>query len=197
MAGVAIVFFYFISESFSADEQYIAAVENERQEKDRSFKISSDSPLEEEEKANFTALSYYAPDPKYQIEAAYEPLARPDTVRLAMTKGEREAYLRYAEATFEVEGQQQQLVLFLRVGSKEGELFVPFTDKTNGFDTYGGGRYLDIPLPPEGSSTITLDFNRAYNPFCAFDSEFACPVPPADNRLPVPIPAGEKEYQKP
>jgi uncharacterized protein (DUF1684 family) len=196
MAGVAVVLIYFLQDAFSGDEQYIAALEQERQEKDRSFKTASNSPLEGEIKANFTSLNYYAPDPRYRVEATYQPVANPDTILLNMTKGESEAYLRYARASFELEGTQQELVLFLRVGSKEGELFVPFTDKTNGFETYGGGRYLDLPLPQPGSNTITLDFNRAYNPFCAFDDEFACPVPPAENRLKIGIPAGEKEFPK-
>jgi uncharacterized protein (DUF1684 family) len=196
MAGVAVVLIYFLQDAFSGDEQYVAALEQERQEKDRSFKTASNSPLEGETKANFTSLNYYAPDPKYRVEATYQPVANPDTILLNMTRGESEAYLRYARASFELDGTQQELVLFLRAGSKEGELFVPFTDKTNGFETYGGGRYLDVPLPQPGSNTITLDFNRAYNPFCAFDDEFACPVPPAENRLKIGIPAGEKEFPK-
>lgn len=194
LAGVAIIIFYFIKEAFTGEEQYIATMEQSRQEKDRSFRITSDSPLEPEEKTIFTGLKYYPVDPQYRVEATYEPLAQPDTVWLSMTKGESEAYLRHARASFEWEGRRQTLVLFLRIGEQEQELFVPFTDKTNGFESYGGGRYLDVPLPQPGSSTITLDFNRAYNPFCAYDDEFACPVPPADNRLQVAIPAGEQAF---
>ncbi|CAN5826372.1 DUF1684 domain-containing protein [soil metagenome] len=194
LAGLAIIMFYFIGEAFTGEEQYIATVEGSRQEKDRSFRLASDSPLPAEEKAVFTGLKYYPVDPQYRVEATFEPVARPDTVWLTMTKGESEAYLRHARGIFELEGRQQTLMLFLRAGDQERELFVPFTDKTNGFETYGGGRYLDVPLPQPGSATITLDFNRAYSPFCAFDDAFACPVPPAENRLQVPIPAGEKAF---
>ena len=194
LAGLAIIIFYFIGEAFTGEEQYIATVEQSRQEKDRSFRVAPDSPLQAEEKAAFTGLKYFPVDPQYRVEATFEPVALPDTVWLNMTKGESEAYLRHARATFELEGRKQTLVLFLRTGDQERELFVPFTDKTNGFETYGGGRYLDVPLPQPGSSTITLDFNRAYNPFCAFDDAYACPVPPAENRLQVPIPAGEKAF---
>jgi uncharacterized protein len=193
LAGVAVIIFYFIREAFTGEEQYIATVEQSRQEKDRSFRVASNSPLPAEEKLTFTALNYFPVDPQYRVEATYEPVAEPDTVWLAMTKGEREAYVRHARASFEQEGRRQTLVLFRRTDPQE--LFVPFTDKTNGFDTYGGGRYLDVPPPPPGSTTITLDFNRAYNPFCAYDSEFACPVPPADNRLQISIPAGEKAFR--
>jgi uncharacterized protein len=196
MAGVAIIFIYFIREAFTGEEQYIASLEQQRQEKDRSFRVASNSPLATEAKAAFTGLNYFAPDPRYRVEATYEPLTSPDTVMLPMTKGESEAYIRHARATFTLEGMQQDLVLFLRTGAEAEGLFVPFTDKTNGFDTYGGGRYLDVALPEAGSQTIFLDFNRAYNPFRAYDDEFACPVPPADNRLRVPVPAGEKAFHE-
>ena len=197
MAGVAIVLLYFLQEAFTGGQQYVATLKQERQEKDRSFRTSSTSPLAgQEAQASFTSLQYYEPDISYKLEARYQPIANPDTVFLNMTKGESEAYLRFARASFELEGQPQELVLFRRIGEKENELFVPFTDKTNGFETYGGGRYLDVPLPESGSSSITLDFNRAYNPFCAYNDEYACPVPPADNRLRVSVPAGEKAFHE-
>jgi len=72
----------------------------------------------------------------------------------------------------------------------ENYLFVPFTDRTNGHGSYGGGRYLDLRIPPKGATTMPLDFNRAYNPSCAYAPGYSCPVPPAENRLNVAIPAG-------
>jgi uncharacterized protein len=196
MAGVALILVYFLREAFTGEEQYLASIQQQRQEKDRSFRVATNSPLGEEMKRGFSGLNYYDPQPQYRVEADFEPVARPDTVMLTMTKGENEAYIRFARASFSLEGVRQELVLFLRAGKESEGLFVPFTDKTNGFDTYGGGRYLDVPLPPKGSPSITLDFNRAYNPFCAYDNEFACPVPPPDNRLRVPILAGEKAFHE-
>ena len=72
---------------------------------------------------------------------------------------------------------------------------MPFTDPTNGQQTYGAGRYIDVPLPPTEANKIELDFNQAYNPYCAYNHEFSCPKPPAENRLTVPVVAGEQAYQ--
>lgn len=71
---------------------------------------------------------------------------------------------------------------------------MPFTDKTNGFETYGGGRFMDVPFE-EGNETVMLDFNRAYSPFCAYNPDYVCPVPPKDNRLDIAVPVGEKTYE--
>ena len=84
--------------------------------------------------------------------------------------------------------------IYLKADGRDSTLFIPFTDRTNGHETYGGGRYLDAPLPEANAPEITLDFNRAYNPYCAYNNAYSCPVPPAENRLQVAIPAGEKSF---
>ncbi|PVY38529.1 DUF1684 domain-containing protein [Pontibacter virosus] len=195
MAGIALVLFYFVRESFLSDDNYLIPLKKEREEKDLSFRGRTNSPFEEADRRMFTNLIYYEPNLDYRVKVKLEDIEPKDTVHMPMTNGSTEAYLRYALANFELNGEPQRLTLYKKVKEEEEKLFVPFTDKTNGFDTYGGGRYLDVPFK-EGAKTATLDFNRAYSPFCAYNPEYVCPVPPKENRLTVAVEAGEKNYDK-
>ena len=167
----------------------------EREDKDLSFRSVSNSPFSDEERRSFKNLVYYEPNLEYRITAKVEPLEKQDTLLMPLTNGSYEPYLRYALAKFEVQDQPQQLTLYKKLSEEKDQLFVPFTDKTNGFETYGGGRYMDVPFE-EGAKTVVLDFNRAYSPFCAYNPDYVCPVPPKDNFLSIAIPAGEKTYEK-
>ena len=197
-AGIALVLFYFVQETFLSDDNYIKPLLKERADKDLSFRGRTNSPFTDEDRRSFDNLVYYEPDLNYRVKAKVEKLPQQDTLQMNMTNDSTEAYLRYAIALFELEGKPQHLTLYKKVhpeADEEEQFFVPFTDKTNGFDTYGGGRYLDIPFE-EDPETIELDFNRAYSPFCAYNPDYVCPVPPQDNRLAIAIPAGEKTYEK-
>jgi len=195
-AGVLFILFYFLQESVFSDSSYVTTIKKERQDKNLSFRSSEGSPLEEADRPAFDSLIYYAPDKLYQVEADYRVFGRPDTVRMPMTTGETEPYLKYAQAIFNLDGQQNSLMLYLRVNTPDSSLFVPFYDKTNGSETYDGGRFLDIEKPEEHTNTITIDFNKAYNPFCVYNYNYSCPVPPRVNRLNIPVRAGEKAYTK-
>jgi uncharacterized protein len=196
MAGIALVLFYFVRESFVSDDNYLIPLKKEREDKDLAFRGRTNSPFEEADRRSFSNLVYYEPNLDYRVKVKVEELEQKDTLHMPMTNGSTEAYLRYAIANFTLEDQPQRLTLYKKVKEEKEELFVPFTDKTNGFETYGGGRYIDVPFK-EGAKTVTLDFNRAYSPFCAYNPEYVCPVPPKDNRLTVAVPAGEKNYEKP
>ncbi|MFD2514605.1 DUF1684 domain-containing protein [Pontibacter locisalis] len=196
LAGVVLVLFYFFKDAFFNDENYIQPLLKEREDKDLSFRSRTNSPFIDEERRSFKNLVYYEPNLEYRVKAQVEELQKQDTLLMPLTSGSYEPYLRYGIAAFEMEGQPQRLTLYKKLsGEKKDQLFVPFTDKTNGFETYGGGRYLDVPFE-EGDKTVMLDFNRAYSPFCAYNPDYACPVPPKDNRLGIAIPAGEKTYEK-
>ena len=118
----------------------------------------------------------------------------PDTLLIQMSANRAEKFLHWGQAQFKIGNQPQQLGIYLKADGRDSTLFIPFTDRTNGHETYGGGRYLDAPLPEANAPEITLDFNRAYNPYCAYNNAYSCPVPPAENRLQVAIPAGEKSF---
>jgi uncharacterized protein (DUF1684 family) len=193
--GVLLIIAYFLKEAVFSNNSYVAGIRKERQEKNQSFR-SSNSPLEEADRLTFDSLRYFSPEARFVVDADYKKFPNPVTVQMPMNTGGTEPYLKFAQATFTLEGKQNSLILYLRVNTTDSSLFVPFSDKTNGLNTYEGGRFLDIPKPEPGTNTITIDFNKAYNPFCVYNYNYTCPVPPPENRLSVSVPAGEMSYTK-
>ena len=173
---------------------FAAQLNKARSEKNRSFRQSTDSPLSTTQKAQFDSLKYYPAELSLAIEAAISRNANPDTVLIQMSNNKAEKYLHWGSAQFKIAETAQKLGVYLKANGTDSTLFIPFTDLTNGHETYGGGRYLDAPRPKANATEIKLDFNQAYNPYCAYNSEYSCPIPPAENRLPVAIPAGEKSF---
>lgn len=194
--ALVLIFGYFLQDLIVGSGQYAAGIRKERQQKNDAFRRGNTSPLSTQQRATFDSLHYFAPDKNYRLAAQYTATVRRDTVELPLTTGKTEKYLRYGQAMFILNKQEYKLTLFRRADGRDSTLFVPFTDKTNGFASYGGGRYLDAPRPAPDDEEILLDFNAAYNPYCAYNNSYACPVPPADNRLPVAINAGEKSFHE-
>ncbi|QJX47384.1 DUF1684 domain-containing protein [Hymenobacter taeanensis] len=192
--GLLIVFGYFFKDLVFNDDQYAARLRKARKEKDDGYRRVQGSPLSSEQRQAFDSLRYFAPNKNYRFEAQLEAFSQRDTVPMALTDGKEEKYLRWGRASFILDKQEYKLTMFLKADGKDSTLFIPFTDRTNGFTTYGGGRYLDAALPENGATDIVLDFNEAYNPYCAYNNSYACPVPPTDNRLPIEIKAGEQEF---
>ncbi len=170
---------------------YAAQVRQARAQKDAAFRTAATSPIPAAQRAAFGGLRYFKPDAAYRVVARLTRAAGMAPMPLALTGGAADAYVRWGTAEFELGGQPQKLNLLQKQGDTK-ELFVPFTDPTNGEQTYGGGRYLDLPVPAPEATEITLDFNAAYSPFCAYNHDYSCPRPPADNRLTVPVLAGEQ-----
>jgi uncharacterized protein (DUF1684 family) len=170
---------------------YAAQVHQARAQKDAAFRTAPTSPIPVAERAAFSGLRYFKPDAAYRAVARLTRAAGLVPLPLALTGGSADAYVRWGTAEFELGGRPQKLVLLQKQGETK-ELFLPFTDATNGQQTYGGGRYLDLPVPAPEATEITLDFNAAYSPFCAYNHAYSCPKPPADNRLTVPVLAGEQ-----
>ena len=166
-----------------------------QQNLNREFLNPEESPLTLAEQRQFTSLPYYATDYAYYVEAALVRDSTSQPFEMATSTTRRPVYRKYGELHFVLNGQPQRLSVYQNqeLSKKPGfadYLFLPFTDLTNGHGSYGGGRYLDLRIPPAGATTMTLDFNRAYNPSCAYNHGYSCPVPPAENRLAVPIPVG-------
>lgn len=158
------------------------------------MKTSKESPFVDAQE-NFTALKYYPVDPKFKIIADLTPVEEKNVVVLATSDGKEERYAEYAYAEFDFNGLHNKLLILemIEMGPFRGKLFLAFGDETSGGETYGAGRYLDV-AKVKGSQTITLDFNTAYNPYCAYADKFSCPFPPPENLLKIAIPAGEKTY---
>ena len=170
-----------------------------RRQKDEFFATSTDSPIPDQERqAGFSGLRYYPPDAALRVEASLSTFDTPATVTLTTSTGDLRRYLRYGEARFRIAGEDLRLVVF-KQEAHDVEVFIPFKDATSGKETYGAGRYLEAIDDPHqaGSHVIELDFNLAYNPWCAYSDDYNCPLPPAENVLSFPITAGELSYATP
>ena len=159
-----------------------------RRGKDEFFRLSPDSPLTDEQKRSFRGLRYFPEDPALAFDLPLERLDPPETVRMLTTTGDVQAYERFGRIHFEVDGQVAALTIF----RNEHGYFLPFVDSLAGSETYGAGRYLEPEELPDGR--LAVDFNLAYNPYCAYNERWSCPIPPAENRLGVPIRAGEQVF---
>ena len=161
-----------------------------RADKD-AYMRSSESPVPAAQRAAFQPLPYYPIDEQYNVPAALKVLRGDAVIEMSTSSGKPRRMRRVGTLAFTLKGQPQTLTAFAEVDdSSLQRLFVPFGDLTNGLETYQGGRYLDLDL--QGSGVYELDFNRAYHPFCVFNPEYECPIPPRENRMPVPIKAGER-----
>lgn len=180
------------------NSRYAHEINEQRRQKDRFFAAAPQSPLPHEDRhERFTGLAYYSPDPAFRVTAEVVPFAQPEIVQLATSTGEIRPQARYAELRFRIGSQVMRLYGFADPHEHHThELFVPFRDATSGRETYGAGRYLEVELDhhADGAHTATLDFNLAYNPYCAYSPDYSCPIPPAENTLPVAITAGERAY---
>lgn len=173
------------------DAQWRAELEAARDEKDQVFREEF-TPMMGPQAATFRGLEFYDPDPAYRVEARLEP-GDGARVRLATSTGSQRDFVRHGRLVFPVDGQEQQLSAFRALPGSGAEdiLFVPFRDATSGQETYGAGRYLDLPFT-HGAASYVVDFNEAYNPLCAYSPYYSCPYPPPENHLRVPIRAGER-----
>jgi len=169
---------------------YIDALEANRAEKERFFRTSPYSPIED--RAGFTGLNYYPPDPAYRYTLPLQRADEPEPLTFPTSTGDEQTYFRIGTIEFEVEGQPARLAIYS--SPHHDELFLPFRDATSGRETYGAGRYLEPEVLPDGN--LLVDFNLAYNPFCAYSDDYSCPLPPFENYLKVAIRAGEKAYKK-
>lgn len=178
-------------------QSYIQALTDERRQKDVYFRTAPDSPIPHDERRAFAGLQYFPPNPAFYVEATVEALPPGDTLTMQTSDGQQRPFERFAILRFNVEGQPGQLTAYRSPGGDEHEsLFIPFRDALAGKETYGAGRYLDVE-PPHlhgDEPQVILDFNLAYNPYCAYNELYSCPIPPAENTLSIPIRAGERIY---
>jgi uncharacterized protein (DUF1684 family) len=161
-----------------------------RKEKDEFFKTSRQSPLTAEQKNEFSGLHYYPENPSLRLELKLERFAQPEPVILATSTGDEQEYFRIGQIRFDVAGEEAVLQIY----EADYGFFLRFVDATAPQETYGAGRYLE--LHDLGDDMLGVDFNLAYNPYCAYNERWSCPLPPSANRLKVRIEAGEKKYHE-
>jgi uncharacterized protein len=172
-------------------ETWQKALEQHRRTKDEDFRTGNNSPIATVEQRTFQGLKYYAPDTQYIVLGQFIPaLDEPPIVLSNVPEGTEQP--EYAgRVAFNLLRQPDTLVVF-RYPSDANKLFIPFRDATTGMETYGAGRYLDTAILED--TVVPLDFNYAYNPYCAYSPNYTCPLPPLQNRISIPIRAGERDY---
>lgn len=163
-------------------------LEEFRAEKDEFFGSHPQSPLTPEQKRNFTGLNYFPENEELCLEVVVEPLNDPQPIQMQTTTGSVQMYYRHGRFRFSVDGHETELTIY----RGEHGYFLPFVDSLAGQETYPAGRYLEPEELP--GNRFLVDFNIAYNPYCAYNDSWSCPITPTENRLKVPIRAGEKIY---
>lgn len=163
------------------------------------FADSTKSPLKKADIVRFKTLDFFPINEKFAVKAVFKRTKKTKKFQMPTTTTRKPWYKKYGELHFEIEGKKMQLTVYqnldlIKKPGYEDYLFIPFTDLTSGVESYGGGRYLDFRIPK--SKDIILDFNKAYNPYCAYNEKYSCPIPPAENDLQIKIEAGVKTFKK-
>ncbi len=161
-------------------------LEDFRKQKNQFFATGRHSPLTARQRKGFSGLQYFPQNSDLKLEVDVEELPEKDTIEMQTSTGSLQGYIRYGKFRFNVDGQEAELTLF----ADPNGFFLPFSDSLAGEVTYSAGRYLEPELLPNGR--LLVDFNYAYNPYCAYNELFSCPLTPFENRIQVPIRAGEK-----
>ena len=189
---LAFIFFYTFNSKNTAEKppslEYSSRLKIEREGKDKFFRENETSPIEN--KASFKGLNYFNIDEKYKIEAQLIREDKPSQKILNTTDGKADTLSGFGIAKFTMNGKNYQLSIFKSTNSRL--LFLPFKDETSGKSTYGGGRFLDIPITDIIGNKVIIDFNLAYHPYCAYNHTYICPIPPKENSLAFKVEAGEK-----
>jgi uncharacterized protein len=197
--GLLLVLLAFYIQSWAqTDSNAIKEIEAHRKKQFKEFKNKEKSPLPAKDRKKFKGLNYYPIDLQYRVTAKFVKNENPVLFKMKTTTSRLPDYSKYGEVHFELNGQQYTLEVYqspdvIKMPGYEDHLFIPFTDQTNGEETYEVGRYLELKTPTDDE--VILDFNKSYNPYCSYGGGYSCPIPPAANDLPIAIKAGEKKYK--
>ena len=173
------------------DSAYVSEVAEARVAKDRQFVEDPETPVPADKRATLLPLKYFAVDPAFSVPASLKLSAERPVFEMPTSTGTIRKMQLVGSLQFSLQGQAMSLGAFVEEGTTQiDSLFVPFADLTTGKDTYPAGRYLD--LNPTATGYYTIDFNKAYNPYCAYSAAYECPYPPPSNRLKIQVNAGEK-----
>ncbi len=187
IVAISLYFFVFQEED---SKKYVNRILEERKETEKFFKNSNDSPFKGKK---YNGLNYFQPDISFKTTAVIKKLEKVDSVLLKTFDNKEVVYLKFAVAKMKLKGERIDLILFKEINNKnKNNVFLLFNDKTNGNQTYSGGRYIDLNF--KNSKRIEIDFNKAYNPYCEYDIKYTCPIPPKENNISIKILAGEKKY---
>ena len=199
--GLALIFFVMFS-VFTSCAQEKRAIKGEtefQKEMNADYKDASKSPLKDKDRKNFEGLDFFKFDSTYVVKADFKRTPNEKIFKMKTTTARRPIYVKYGELSFNLKGESFKLNIYqnqdlIKKDGYENYLFLPFLDETNGLGSYGGGRYIDARIP-EGN-TMEIDFNKAYNPYCAYNDKYSCPIVPRINYLKTRVVAGVKAFGK-
>ena len=183
----------------AVESDLVADILNYQKEQNESFKDPDSSPLPDKYRKDFEELDFFKPDTSYIVKARFERTPNAEPFFMPTTTDRESQEVVYGIAYFTLNGTEHQLEVYQSLELLEDEeyedyLFLPFLDNTNGEETYGGGRYIDLTIP-EGD-TLVIDFNKAYNPYCVYNKKYSCPLVPRQNYLRTMVRAGVKNFNK-
>ncbi|NPD45694.1 MULTISPECIES: DUF1684 domain-containing protein [unclassified Lentimicrobium] len=178
-------------------QAYKDEIIKDRLSKDSTFRVIDKSPLSSDQIDHFIGLEYFEIDEKYMVEAHLEYEDTGAIIKLKTSTDRLPDYKVFGNVVFELDGKKFRLKAYQNINHQKDSLykdflFLPFTDDNSTVLTYGGGRYIDFKIPE--TKTFIVDFNKAYNPYCAYNHRWSCVIPPRENSLPIAINAGEKKY---
>ena len=191
-----LIILFLLSTTTAYAQNFSALIAKHREDYKTAFIKDQNSPLRQKDLHH---LHFFEADSTYQITADVNILKNQKYFQMPTYNGSSKEFIRYAKVTFKLNGKDLELTLYRNIGLMvnpvyRNSLFLPFTDETTGELTYGGGRYIDLDIKDIKNNKIIIDFNKAYNPYCAYSDGYRCPIPPEENDLAVSISAGEKNY---
>ena len=163
-----------------------------RKGKDAFYQASEDSPIPRDQRYQFLGLKYFAPAHSLRFDTKLHRYNSPEIVTMSTSKGTQQRFHRIGYFELEIEGRTVKVQAYKSAEREDNDVFVPFKDATSGKDSYGSARYLDLEERPDDNYVV--DFNYAYNPYCAYSDDYICPFPPKENWLEVAVRAGEMKY---
>ncbi len=187
-----------VSIPMQTNSNYIKEIKNWQTNLNAEFANPKESPLTDEDRANFTGLDFYPIDSSYRVKAKFKLDLQKRKFGMKTTTSRLPVYVKYGIASFKLHNQQFNINVYQNVELSKREeykdyLFILFTDKTSGVTSYAGGRYIDTRIPKKGEDFI-IDFNKAYNPYCAYNHKYSCPIPPEEDYFDIEIKAGVKKW---
>jgi len=195
---VVLIIIYTVLLSCKEQKRYIPNLTEFQKELNASFKDVTKSPLAKNDRQNFVSLDFFDFDSSYVVKAVLIPSSKDSIFNMKTNTDRMHSYNKYGKIKFKLNENYFELNVYkdneLITDQTDDELFLPFYDNTNGITTYSGGRYIDLKF--SNDSIISIDFNKAYNPYCVYNYKFSCPIVPSENYIASEIKAGVKDYNK-
>ncbi|WP_179005493.1 DUF1684 domain-containing protein [Winogradskyella forsetii] len=199
MKNLILLFLMVFSVGCAQEKQRLNGETAWQKEMNADFKDATKSPLKDKDRKKFKGLDFYKFDSTYVVKATLKRTPDAKPFKMKTTTERRPDYIQYGVVTFSLKGNAYELSIYQNLGLLEEEgyedyLFLPFLDDTNGNGSYPGGRYTEARIPED--DTLIIDFNTAYNPYCAYNAKYSCPIVPRENYIPTEVEAGVKAFKK-